>query len=282
MVLTVILYAYILVPYLPGYCEKIRVTALLSQNPNAKNNEIYLTNVYLEGVSTKFYPTNGRWYWQNGMYVFREAGDERNPYTPDTSFTMMMLAGRNRSIEFFTNSYKGIVQVQYKDQEFVVDCYSESDGKVSVNLPDSDSVLLAVNDLIKAIELITVVVLACFLLFGKENGLKQDNRATWADLLKILSAFMIVVIHSSGYVYNKAYGAEGSKWLLTLLLNAVPRFAVPCFLFITGMLTLGNQCEIKKYFRKALRLVIVTLIWSVAYALYLHREDIEGIINTVV
>lgn len=67
----------------------------------------------------------------------------------------------------------------------------------------------------------------------------EERRNIWMDLLKIVSAYAIVLIHISGSRYYGTFGSD--DFLKGLLFNASTRFAVPCFLLITGALTMKKE-----------------------------------------
>ena len=67
----------------------------------------------------------------------------------------------------------------------------------------------------------------------------EERRNIWMDLLKIVSAYAIVLIHISGSRYYGTFGSD--DFLKGLLFNASTRFVVPCFLLITGALTMKKE-----------------------------------------
>lgn len=98
------------------------------------------------------------------------------------------------------------------------------------------------------------------------NHHTQKEREIWLDALKVFSSFMIVLIHSSGDIYSYAFAHSDELWNKTLWINAVPRFAVPCFLMITGVLVLDNKYSYgKDLFRRVYRILLPLLIWSSLY-----------------
>jgi len=94
-----------------------------------------------------------------------------------------------------------------------------------------------------------------------------NRRELWIDILKVVSAFMIVLIHVSGSLYNKIFSSDNSGWFLMCVINAIPRFAVPCFLMITGTFSLGKgkHYNFPVVRKKVIRILIPLLFWSIMY-----------------
>lgn len=111
-----------------------------------------------------------------------------------------------------------------------------------------------------------IVNAACliFLLLKKrtdERFIKTiENRKIWMDILKIISAYMIVLLHISGSRFYGRYGADG--FFTGLLLNSFVRFAVPCFLLVTGALTMEKHYSAAAAFQR-MRKYLWLLLWAV-------------------
>lgn len=88
------------------------------------------------------------------------------------------------------------------------------------------------------------------------------------DLLRIFSAFAIVVLHVSS---KSLFGVEllSHKWIAFVLYDLAVRWAVPVFVMISGIFFLDADKEIplkKLYSKNILRLVAAYIFWSLIYA----------------
>lgn len=110
------------------------------------------------------------------------------------------------------------------------------------------------------------------------NTTAPKTRERWLDVLKLLAAYLIVVIHSAGNGYNAGPAERGGDWFVWLLLNTLPRCAVPLFLLITGIFVLGRPMELKKWRKKLLHFVVLLLFWNAFYitlsAFLWHRDTL--------
>ncbi len=101
--------------------------------------------------------------------------------------------------------------------------------------------------------------------FGKEE-IKRDkinDRNIWMDLLKILSAYAITLLHISD---SKFYGQYGSNGFMNgLVLNVVVRFAVPCFLLITGAITMKKKYSVSASWKRVKKYGMLLMVVSVIY-----------------
>lgn len=95
----------------------------------------------------------------------------------------------------------------------------------------------------------------------------NKTRVNQYDLLKIMSTIAVIVIHVSGYCIQEQATVEK----LAVYLNVFSRYAVPCFLMISGALILSNDknADYRFYYRKVGKNIgIPTIIFSVIYVVY--------------
>ncbi|MCD7862260.1 MAG: acyltransferase family protein [Lachnospiraceae bacterium] len=98
---------------------------------------------------------------------------------------------------------------------------------------------------------------------------RQGERKTYIDLLRILSAFSVIMIHASSQ-YWYTLPVDSASWLVCNSYDALSRFGVPVFVMISGMLFLSKEGEIdisRLYRKNILRLVVICCVWSSAYGL---------------
>lgn len=95
----------------------------------------------------------------------------------------------------------------------------------------------------------------------QENG---RPREVWLDVLKVLSAPLIVLIHTVGTGYSST-DVQTSGWLGYLFLNVLPRCAVPIFILVSGALLLGREISIQNAWRKTKIALILLVVWNGVY-----------------
>ena len=117
----------------------------------------------------------------------------------------------------------------------------------------------------------------------------SKNRNISFDLLRIICAFSVVLLHVSGeYIYSYPVGSIGFR--LSNFMNSISRFGVPIFVMISGAIFLseGKQISIKKLWCKNIfRMLLLFGIWSFAYyvyqSLYWWKFDFwrHGLVRTI-
>lgn len=118
---------------------------------------------------------------------------------------------------------------------------------------------------------------------------KKTERNLSFDLLRIISAFSVVVLHVSA-VYITASPVGSFDFRVANFINSISRFGVPIFVMISGAIFLSEKktVTVKKLWSKnILRMFIVFGVWSFAYyvyqSLYWWNFDFwrQGLIRTI-
>lgn len=109
------------------------------------------------------------------------------------------------------------------------------------------------------------------------------------DVLRIISAFSIVVLHVSGvFIYENSVGSPDFR--MANFINSISRFGVPVFVMISGGIFLSENkaVTVKKLWRgNILRMLCVYVFWSFGYyvyqSLYWWKFDFwrQGILRTI-
>ncbi len=97
---------------------------------------------------------------------------------------------------------------------------------------------------------------------------KYENRITWPDILRIISVFSVIMLHTAVKGFE-IYGARTIEWQVCNFYNSCTRFCVPIFVMISGMFLLNPEKEytIKTIFKKKLlRIALAFIFWSIFYA----------------
>lgn len=94
----------------------------------------------------------------------------------------------------------------------------------------------------------------------------NKKRELWADIVRILAIFFIILLHTSQFLPGTDKGTF--PHLMIIILGT---FGVPVFIILSGYLLLGKLEPELSFFKKRLRRVIVPwLTWSVVFVLFEH------------
>lgn len=93
------------------------------------------------------------------------------------------------------------------------------------------------------------------------------------EFLRGISCICVIAIHVSGWCYGVyGYGSAIDQYFYgATFFNVITRYAVPCFIMLTGAFTLNNpkNCHLLSYYKKVFwSTVLPTLSASVFYVLY--------------
>ena len=249
----------------------IQIVASNDQNEKAEGNEIFLKEVIVNGESKKPGDIFSKgWIEKDGGLLWRSY--DRIDGMKD-SIQAEFQNGEDVILVLKQNKWQGkarIISVQ-GDQGFDGYTDSESEGWMNfeVKLNTGSTTFLTRKNLVPLAVIIWVFLVAISLIckrFFPEQKRENKDRLIGLDLLKIVSAFMIAVIHASSGVFNN-HELGSLVWKEGLVLNAATRFAVPVFLMISGALLLGRKISLDKAIRKAIIAGIALFVWSFAFIL---------------
>lgn len=249
----------------------IQIVASNDQNEKAEGNEIFLKEVIVNGESKKPGDIFSKgWIEKDGGLLWRSY--DRIDGMKD-SIQAEFQNGEDVVLVLKQNKWQGkarIISVQ-GDQGFDGYTDSESEGWMNfeVKLNTGSATFLTRKNLVPLAVIIWVFLVAISLIskrFFPEQKRENKDRLIGLDFLKIVSAFMIAVIHASSGVFNN-YELGSLVWKEGLILNAVTRFAVPVFLMISGALLLGRKISLEKALKKAVIAGIALFVWSFAFIL---------------
>lgn len=108
------------------------------------------------------------------------------------------------------------------------------------------------------------------------------------DLLRILACLAILMIHVSSRYYisltnPNVFGEVYTKYnFFIVVFNTISRFAVPCFVMISGAFLLSNpKNKDRKYFyKKSIKNILIpVIIFSIGYFIFFENSMIHQIIN---
>lgn len=97
----------------------------------------------------------------------------------------------------------------------------------------------------------------------------EGKRMVHYDLLRILAAFSVVMLHSSAQFWYKL-DINSKEWVTANTYDALFRFGVPVFVMLSGAFFLSKERELsmkRLYTHNILRMVTVFVFWSCMYGL---------------
>ena len=96
------------------------------------------------------------------------------------------------------------------------------------------------------------------------------ERAAWIDRLKVISIFMVLVVHSTEPFYlggEGSYIASQSDVFWVAFFDSIARACVPLFIIASSFLLLPLKYPTATFFRKRLvRVIVPFVVWTVIYA----------------
>jgi surface polysaccharide O-acyltransferase-like enzyme len=109
---------------------------------------------------------------------------------------------------------------------------------------------------------------------------KTNEQLIWADILKVISIYAVILIHSAAPLLLR-YESEKASWWIGNVYDSIARWCIPLFVMMSGMFLIGKMYEqsLSDFFRKRIRRVIMPfIIWSFIYMqwrIQIHNEDLD-------
>ncbi|WP_458456926.1 acyltransferase [Methanobrevibacter sp.] len=112
----------------------------------------------------------------------------------------------------------------------------------------------------------------------------SNNRVEWIDLVRAIAILTVLYIHATDGIFIISSDAIMNYTIFSRFFNFaslfIGRIGVPFFLMITGYLLLDRSYDderVRKFWSKNCKgLIIVTIIWSIIYALSLQLITFES------
>lgn len=96
----------------------------------------------------------------------------------------------------------------------------------------------------------------------------MEQRTTWADWVRVISSFLVVV-HTSATLMPRFGAILPADWWAANVFDSIARICVPLFLMLTGALLLGRDEPLEVYFKKRIAKVALPLLaWSLIYIVW--------------
>jgi surface polysaccharide O-acyltransferase-like enzyme len=88
----------------------------------------------------------------------------------------------------------------------------------------------------------------------------------WADLIRVLAIYLVVVIHTSGQLTNAWGKVPLAQWLMADVYGGIARIGVPLFFMLSGYLLLPRSESLRSFYtRRMPKIVIPFIVWSAIY-----------------
>lgn len=119
----------------------------------------------------------------------------------------------------------------------------------------------------------------------KLNGNKSASRILYIDILRIVSVFAVVVLHTSAPLVENLYTNGTKIWWIGNIIDSATRWCVPVLIMVSGKLMLSSKKEIeissflKKRFSKVL---IPLLVWSLIYMVWYGELSLQLNLSMVI
>lgn len=215
----------------------------------------------------------GNWVYDEKQAVYTAADQ--------TQLVFSLPAGAERKLIFTSGPNEGVADVEVDGGTYTFDLKDEELWELGLpyDVAATEKYGISSYSKILALAVFLLAFLICTVQRENETDIFNPKREVWIDALKVLSAGMVVLIHSSGSLYNNSFGADRSLWLQGLFANAVPRFAVPCFLMITGAFSLTKEWNLRRVKKSALHVLTPLVFWSALHVTANNLHNVGGLLS---
>lgn len=278
----------------PPPLTEVTVSALGEKNEKSEGLEVILTSVLVDGKEVslrKIFPTG--WINQNGSLVWR---DYDQPADLSQTLTGKISLASDYQFVFSQNKWRGMASVQVGEQKEIIDLFTptEADDNYSVSFQtDFQSVngdLQKIQTgLITAVSALFILSVLCVGYYKKypvttlssKTGTTHKPRVIWADCLRIVAAFTVVLLHSTVNVFS-SLSVTDSAWYPSLYINTFTIFAVPCFFLLSGAFLIHKEETIKRTLsHRVIPLMIPLIFWSVFYIFVRYFTNFYPLKNNI-
>ncbi|NFF80804.1 acyltransferase [Clostridium botulinum] len=272
--------------------DNITVMATGEKNENSEGTEVWIKGALVDG---KWYEADEIFenVWiskDNCMLGWMEFNQPENL---TNTIEGKLPTGKKRELIFEGNKWRGKAVISINQEVKNVDLYLNQEN--SKDISEEIQYVNVVNEIgtenymykiVFVVSLIVSFIGSLGLYYINEK--KQKNMTNydvivtkkhevWADLLRVVSAFAVVYLHSTCNIYNN-FTDNMQLWYKYLYINCFTTFAVPCFFMISGAFVIRKEYNIKKLLTKQIfKLFIPLFIWSTVYIIYRKVGLNEGI-----
>ena len=134
---------------LPPLTDTVTLTALGEKREEARGMEVYLNGYtidgeeYLAGKSLEI--ESGHWFWSGETYAWRPETDSRQPDGMTRTVVLKIPVGWDRTLNFSSSEWRGLVQIDDGYNVWVDDTYAEKSSIKVVQIAKSEIGVLLAN-----------------------------------------------------------------------------------------------------------------------------------------
>ncbi|MBU0974225.1 acyltransferase family protein [Patescibacteria group bacterium] len=102
------------------------------------------------------------------------------------------------------------------------------------------------------------------------------KRILWPDAIRVISVFLVILIHTSAKVVLSWGQVNTSEWIIGNIFDSFARIAVPLFVLLSGSLLLHKKDNLKTFLKKRTsRILFPWLFWG-TILLFLNNFSVFG------
>ncbi len=104
----------------------------------------------------------------------------------------------------------------------------------------------------------------------------------WADLIRVISIFLVVLIHAASPVIRGYENMPLNNWMPANFYSSWTRICVPLLFMISGFLLLGRRDNIFPFFYNRMKKALIPfIVWSVIYLVWQNSYGNYTFINAI-
>jgi surface polysaccharide O-acyltransferase-like enzyme len=111
----------------------------------------------------------------------------------------------------------------------------------------------------------------------------KQNYYVWADLVRVISIFLVVLLHTSAGLLYKWNSIPTDHWWAANIYDSFSRMSVPLFVMLSGALLLPKEESYTTFFTKRLkRIMFPWVFWTgvfVIWSLTFHGVEVHSFIE---
>lgn len=201
----------------PSLADEVTLTAMgTGEKGTSGVDEVYLSGYtvdetqYIPGQDMKV--VSGKWFWNGEKYCWRLETDSRQPDGVTREVTVEIPVGKERTLEFAADKWRGAVQISSGGNTWIVDTYSDTAFTQSEPIGSSSSSMLLVNAL-REVAVFTIILgafLVCFFYVLRYAEKKPDEFSEWVNRNSGKLIYAAIAIFT--FFFMVRYAGNDSLW----------------------------------------------------------------------
>jgi len=91
----------------------------------------------------------------------------------------------------------------------------------------------------------------------------NKNKLLWPDIIRIISVFLVIVIHASATEVLSWKQVKTPDWIIGNIYDSLARISVPLFIMLSGSLLIHKKDNLKTFFKKRVkRILLPWMFWG--------------------